>query len=182
MVLQAGHRQSVDLDFFTTKKKFLEKELARDLLETNEWKTTLERRGTIYGTLFNAKASFIAYPFFVPAAPKIRCGNINILNIADIAVMKIIAISQRGRKRDFIDLYWYSLNKEPLDDVINRAVRQYPGQDNNIPHLLKSLTYFTDAEDDVMPNIFFRANWKEIKQYFQKEMRRITRKFVGLEN
>jgi hypothetical protein len=39
---------------------------------------------------------------------------------------------------------------------------QYPGQQHNIPHFIKSLTYFDDADHDPMPKIFFKAEWSGI--------------------
>lgn len=98
----------------------------------------------------------------------------------DIATMKIIAISQRGRKRDFVDLYWYCTHREPLEAVVQRALEQFPGQEHNLPHILKSLVYFDDADGDTMPELFFKANWKTVKTYFQREVPRITHELLGL--
>lgn len=83
-------------------------------------------------------------------------------------------------QRDFFYLYWYCLNREPLFAVIERALAQYPGQKHNVPHILKSLTYFADAEEDPMPQIFFDATWSTVKKYFQKEVPRITREILEL--
>lgn len=93
----------MDLDFFTPLASFRELAVERTLLATKLWKTDFREKGTIYGTLLNAKVSFLAYPFFVPSGPMVGCGNLRILPPRDIATMKVIAISQRGRKRDFLD-------------------------------------------------------------------------------
>jgi hypothetical protein len=178
LALQAGHRQSVDLDFFTPKAKFREIALERDLLASEHWMTAFRQEGTVYGKFMGAKASFIAYPFFVPAQPFIMCGAIRVLEASDIAVMKIIAMSQRGRKRDFVDLYWYCKNREPLAEVIARVPAQYPGQQHNIPHFIKSLTYFDDADRDPMPKIFFKADWNSIKRFFRKEAVAIAKQLL----
>lgn len=180
LALQAGHRQSVDLDFFTPRASFQETDLERKLLKTTLWHTSLRREGTLYGTLAGAKMSFIAYPFFRPAKPKIGFGKLRILAPEDIAAMKIIAISQRGRKRDFADLYWYCVNREPLELVISHAVAQYPDQDHNLPHFFKSLTYFEDAEGDPMPRLFFDATWNGIKKFFRREVPVVARKLMRL--
>lgn len=180
LALQGGHRKSVDLDFFTTEAKFPESLVERELQSTNYWKTTYREAGTIYGTFMEAKMSLIAYPFFIPSEKKLCCGTIKILLLSDVASMKILAISQRGRKRDFVDLYWYCTRHELLDLVIYRAIKQYPGQENNIPHILKSLTYFADADNEPMPPLFFKATWREIKNYFEREIPRITRKLLDL--
>lgn len=179
--LQVGHRQSIDLDFFTSRGAFKEVDLERDLMNTGSWKTTFQDRGTLYGELVEAKMSFIAYPFFQPSSARVQCGAICMLVPDDIAAMKIIAISQRGKKRDFVDLYWYCLHVGMLVNVVERATKQYPGQEHNLPHILKSLVYFTDAEDDPMPTLLFDANWKTIKAYFQKEIPKIAKELLQLE-
>ena len=176
--LQVGHRQSVDLDFFSTLKSFDVPSFEEKLIETGVWQTTLSREKTLYGKLIKAKASFIAYPFFRPSGEMLKCGNVRILTPNDIAVMKILALSQRGRKRDFIDLYWYCLNREPLSAILPRIWKQYPGREHNLPHILKSFTYFEDAEKDPLPSLFFDASWNEIKRYFQNEVPKIAEKII----
>lgn len=151
--------------------------LERLLFASGQWSTTLREQGTIYGIIAKAKASFIAYPFFHPSRKRVRVGHIHLLVPEDIAAMKVIAISQRGRKRDFIDLYWYCQNRDPLMDVVRRAVRQYPGQEKNLHHILKSLTYFDDAEQDPMPKVFFKLSWQEVKRYFTREVPKASSQF-----
>lgn len=170
LALQVGHRQSVDLDFFTSQSTFREQAVERTFLATKKWQTSYLEKGTIYGIFLKAKMSFIAYPFFRPSKDRLSYGTINMLLPRDIAAMKIIAISQRGRKRDFVDLYWYCRNCEPLAKVIDRSLKQYPGQEHNLPHILKSLVYFADAEDDPMPKLFFKVTWREIKIFFKREV------------
>ena len=179
LALQVGHRQSVDLDFFLPEAKFEETVLERFLTATGVWSTSFRQEGTIYGILSGAKISFIAYPFFRPLSKK-KIGYVQMLLPEDIAAMKILAISQRGRKRDFVDIYWYCKNREPLYDILLAAVNQYPGQGDNLNHILRSLVYFKDAEQDPMPQIFFKATWPEIKKYFQREVPIAARKFLGL--
>lgn len=84
--------------------------------------------------------------------------------------MKIVAISQRGRKRDFFDLYWYIKNREPLPAVIGRLKHQFPGVAHDYHHILKGLTYFADAEADLNPNLNFPASWKQVKKTSKKKL------------
>lgn len=179
LALQVGHRRSRDLDFFIPQNNFDEAALDRRLFKTGLWQVSLRERGTVYGTFMGGKASFIAYPFFHPSAHRLSCGSVRILLPEDIASMKIIAISQRGRKRDFVDLYWYCINREKLKEVVLRAIRQYPGQEHNLPHFLKSLMYFEDAEADLMPRISFRASWREIKKYFEREAAHLAKELLA---
>lgn len=168
------------MDFFSTAKDFNINLFKKKLLDTNHWQTTYEASGTLYGKYQNAKVSFIAYPFFKPSVRQ-YCENIRILIPEDVAVMKIIAISQCGKKRDFIDLFWYLHHKEDaLDQIFLRVVKQYP-QEHNIPHILRSLVYFADAEADPMPEIFFDATWLQVKKYFQKEIPIVTKRVLKLD-
>lgn len=174
LALSMGHRVSVDLDFFSTQKTFLPRDVIRHFSD-KVWQADIVKEGTLYGKLLGAKVSFIAYPFFVPKEPVLRYGTVRILPPKDIAVMKIIAISQRGKKRDFVDLYWYAKHQEPLAEILRRLPAQYPTVAHDYHHILKSLTYFEDAEEDPMPKLLFKANWKEIKIFFQTEVARVAR-------
>ncbi|MEK9175805.1 MAG: nucleotidyl transferase AbiEii/AbiGii toxin family protein [Patescibacteria group bacterium] len=181
LALQAGHRRSVDLDFFTTQKDFDKSELLNNFSKNNEWRTTINKKNTIYGELFKAKVSFIAYPFFIPQQDFIQYDSIKILHKIDIAVMKIVAISQRGRKRDFFDLYWCAKNIEPLEKTIRRLKIQYSSVAHDYHHILKSLAYFNDAENDPEPDIYFDASWSKIKKFFKTEIPKITKNIMRLD-
>ncbi len=178
LALQTNHRKSVDLDFFTRQADFDTKKLLAYFIDSPNWKTTVEDKNTIYGKLLGVKVSFIAYPFFVPKQKMLQYGAVKILAPIDIAVMKIIAISQRGRKRDFFDLYWCANNLEPLEKIIKRLKRQYPSVAHDYHHILKALVYFEDAESDPAPEINFQANWREVKEYFNKEITKIMKDIV----
>jgi len=178
LTLQTGIRKSVDLDFFNIQKNIDNDDLLNNFLSNKNWNTTLNKKNTIYGELFGAKASFIAYPFFIPKQEFIRYGSIKILQPIDIAVMKIIAISQRGKKRDFFDVYWCAKNIESLENIIKRLPVQYPSVAHDFHHILKSLAYFEDAENDPEPEIYFKAGWREVKEFFKKEIPSIANKII----
>lgn len=180
LALYAGHRQSVDLDFFSPQGTLGTSPLIERFKNT-DWETTLEREGTLYGVLAGAKMSFIAYPSFKHTEKSHWYGNVRVLTPMDIAVMKIIAISQRGRKRDFIDLFWYVQNKESLLVVMKKLPAQYPSVTHGYHHILESMMYFVDAEADPMPKLFFDADWKTIKAYFQAEVPNVAKELLRLE-
>ena len=180
LALQVGNRKSFDLDFFTVKKNFNTKNLINHFSDNKDWIAEVEDKNTIYGKLLKAKISFIAYPFFIPKQKMSLYGEIPVMNPIDIAVMKITAVSQRGRKRDFFDLYWCARNIEPLEQIIRRLPAQYPSVAHDYHHILKSLVYFEDAETDPEPEIYFPASWTTVKRFFRKEIPVITRKLLKL--
>jgi len=179
LALQAGHRVSVDLDFFLPEDDFNQQQVLT-YLTCPQWQTDIVEKGTVYGTLVGARVSFLAYPLFVPVKNFVLYKNIKILHEADIAVMKLVALSQRGRRRDFYDLYWYALNREPLLEVIKRLPKQYPKVAHDYHHIVKSLVYFADAEEDPEPELMFKADWGDVKSYFQKEAKEIARTLLKL--
>lgn len=180
LALQVGHRRSVDLDFFMQKKDFNNVELLNHFADNKNWKVNINQENTIYGELYGAKISFIAYPFFIPKQKKVHYGTIEILQPHDIAIMKIIAASQRGRKRDFFDIYWYAQNMESLENLIRKLKIQYPSVAHDYHHILKSLVYFEDAESDPDPDISFKASWKDVKKFFIKEVPVVAAKLIDL--
>lgn len=181
LALKAGHRQSVDLDFFTRNARFDNIDLLDRLSLSGDLKINVNKDNTVYAELFKAKVSFISYHFFIPKQDFFQYGVLKILQPLDVAVMKVISISQRGKKRDFFDLYWCVKNIESLDEIIKRLPTQYPSVAHNYHHILKSLMYFEDAESDPDPIIFFNASWKEIKIFFSKEIPDITKNLIKLQ-
>lgn len=178
--LQVGNRKSYDLDFFTQNKNFDEKKLLAKFIDNKNWQTEIEEKNTIYGKLFDSKISFIAYPFFVPKQESIFYGVIKVLSPIDIAVMKITAISQRGKKRDFFDLYWCVNNIDSLSNIIKKLPEQYPSVAHDFHHIIKALTYFVDAEEDPEPEIYFETDWQKVKDFFKKEVPIVMKKIMGL--
>ena len=119
-------------------------------------------------------------PVFFPKAEPTFYGSIKVLAPIDIAVMKIVAISQRGKKRDFFDLYWCANNIESLENIIKRLPEQYPSIVHDFFHISKSLTYFVDAEEDSEPEIYFDTDWKKVKDFFKKEVPEILKRLIKL--
>lgn len=180
LALQVGHRQSVDLDFFTPERTFDEQKTEVKLQATEIWETSSRSEGTLYGQFARAKMSLIAYPFFKPVLTPLSVGTVNLLLPQDIAAMKIVAISQRGRKRDFVDLYWLSKNMQPLSVSFKNALAQYTARQNPA-HMVKSMVYFEDAEQDPMPTLLFDTSWERIKTYFRSEVQKIAKELIGLD-
>lgn len=82
--------------------------------------------------------------------------------------MKLNAISDRGRKRDFYDLHFILKDfsfRETCDFFINKF-----GEEKLIP-FLKSVTYFEDAETDEEPVLLKkRITWKKVKENILKNV------------
>ncbi|OGD65387.1 hypothetical protein A3F08_01780 [Candidatus Berkelbacteria bacterium RIFCSPHIGHO2_12_FULL_36_9] len=157
LALQLGHRISVDLDFFTN-AKFSVDSTINSLNKISKF--TLERRDwqTIIGYFEKIKFSLFYYEHKLISKP-IDYQGIKLAHIKDIAAMKINAVADRGLKRDFIDLYFIMQTDLDLKHIIELYDKKYAKLKINKLHILKSLTYFVDADDEKMPKMLKDVSW-----------------------
>lgn len=167
LALQLGHRRSLDLDFFAT-TGFAPNRLLQRLTSMNRDVTVLSRDSdTLHLSLDSAKVSFLAYPYPL-LFPLNDYEGVDIADPRDIACMKINAISGRGVRRDFIDLYAIA-QTHGLSELLELFDRKYEGIEFSRIHLLKSLTHFEDAEKDPSPELLVDLDWNQIKQFLETQ-------------
>lgn len=166
LALQLGHRKSIDLDWFS-QKEFDVRILKKDLSSFGSLKIDSEDKQTLNCRLDDVKISFFVYPYKILFS-LIDFNKIKLADEHDIACMKIDTISSRGAKKDFIDLY-FLLEKYRLKEMLNLFDKKYAGIEYNRFHLLKSLTYFDDAESEPMPEMLKDISWEEIKNEIKKK-------------
>lgn len=172
LAMQFGHRISVDLDFFSA-KQFNPKKLLNQLSRLGDFVLEKEDWGTVNGKLNGVKISFIFYQhkLLQPAQKEI---GVKIASPIDIALMKITATGSRGSKKDFIDLYFICQKLIPLKELFALLPKKFKEFKYEPYHLIMGLTYFKDAEKEPMPKMLMFANWREVKNYFQKEVKKLV--------
>ncbi len=166
LALRFGHRTSVDLDFFAP-DLFDEDALLARLQTMPDFSLVAKAPHTIHAVTQGTKVSFLGYPYpdLFPPAP---FEGVPVADPRDIACMKLSAIASRGTKRDFIDLYVLCAGFG-LREILGWFAQKYAGTRYNRLHLLKSLTYFGDAEKDPMPNMLVPLAWEDVIRFFTKE-------------
>lgn len=174
LALQLGHRISVDLDFFT-QNEFSTESILQEMQKFRLNPQLLqEERGALTTLIEGVKVSMFHYPY--PFIDKIvNLKGVLIAGILDIASMKIIAISQRGAKRDFIDLY-FILQNIPFWKIAQNMIERYGANRINPVLIGKSLVYFRDAENDPEPQYCGKAmpKWEVIKRFFIKNVQQMV--------
>jgi predicted nucleotidyltransferase component of viral defense system len=178
LALFLNHRISVDLDFFS-EEKFYSPSLIKNLKKLGTFRGLKSSEDTILGTLNGVKISFFALPYKLLEKPA-KFQNLRIANLTDLALMKILAISDRGTKRDFIDLYFLCQNIKPLENFVYLFPKKYGKYDYNIYHIIKSLSYFGDAENDEMPKMKIEISWNSVKKFFISEKPLLAKKILRL--
>jgi len=159
-----GHRYSFDFDFFS-EKKFNSSEMIKKILPLKSLNLNIEKEeeDTLIFFVKDIMFSFFYYPYKLIENPLYYKG-INIASLSDLGCMKLDTIAGRGKKRDFIDLY-FIVKKIPFEELFSLYIKKYKIK-NNIIHVIKSLTYFEDAEKDPMPRMIKNVKWEKVKKFF----------------
>lgn len=162
--LQLGHRKSIDLDMFT--QEIFDPEVV--LKNLNAEFNVVERvktKGSLISDVEGIKVDFIRFKYAFNYPIKITDG-IRYLSIEDIAPMKIDAITGRGSKKDFYDLY-FLLEKYSLEQLLGLYDKMY--QHSTIFHVIKSLTWFADAESQIPPEVMNKkVTWEKVKKRIEE--------------
>jgi hypothetical protein len=166
--LQLGHRISVDLDFFTS-EPLDARQLLQRARRVGTFDLQTESQGTLIGTLQGARVSFFNYPYPLLEPTPSLCG-VRIASLVDIGLMKLTAASQRGSRKDFVDLFFICRQVKPLSELLALLSEKYQGVKYSLPHLLRSLVYFDDAEAEPMPHMLKPMRWAQVKRFFEKEV------------
>ena len=166
LALQLGHRTSVDLDFFG--RINADSEDLRDILrEVGRVEVASVSKNINIFWINGVKVDMVNYPYPWLDLPTVEDG-VRLASLNDIAAMKISAIVNRGTKKDFIDLYTL-LQHFALDEILDMYSRKY--SDGSLFIVMKSLTYFDDAETDPMPNVLNDTTWETVKDFLRKVVR-----------
>ena len=170
LALRLGHRRSVDLDFFLG-EDFNEDTALQKLQHLEGFALVAKEPGTVYANIRKTKVSFIAYAYPILFPFQTFLG-VNVADSRDIGCMKIGAIASQGTKRDFVDLYVLA-QEYSLKQLLGWFTKKFSQTNYSMPHILKSLSYFEEAEQGPMPHMLMPLSWQEVKQFFASEAPRL---------
>lgn len=169
LTIKYDHRFSEDFDFFSYPDRIIDFFILKtkmDGIDTDlKWKI-LNRDTVIFFVCLKDCVKFSFFEYRYPLIEKTQYHpdlKIHLASDKDIAGMKMIAIAQRGSKKDFFDL-WFLIKKNnwnlvDLEKIINQ---KYKNLDFGI--ILRSFTYFEDAEKEKYR--YMDIYWQEIKKFF----------------
>ncbi len=133
---------------------------------------------TIYGKLGDTDISIFYYSYSL-LEPLSVFNNVPIASVADICAMKVEAISSRGKKRDFFDLFTICKKmKWSLLHAIELDLKKYGDRKDTLAHNLKSLTFFVDADQESERIQLTDREWKTIKDFFLEETPKVVDHFL----
>jgi len=172
--LHLGHRISVDLDFFTQQDHYEAEPLIQHLQTIAHLDVQQQSLRTLVGRLGDVRISFFVYPYPLLEDPK-DLEECRVAHLLDIALMKLIAISQRGTKRDFVDLFFICQNHYNLSELLRQIPIKYTRVSYPAYHILRALAYFSDADEDESPRMLVSFDWNQAKRFFEDQVKQLAR-------
>ncbi|MEK7168731.1 MAG: nucleotidyl transferase AbiEii/AbiGii toxin family protein [Patescibacteria group bacterium] len=144
LALQMGHRTSLDFDFYS--KVDFKQDILISEFQKRFNNMTVENiaRGTLILTIDEINFSLFHYPYEL-ISKFVVLKHTKMASIEDASAMKFLAVAMRGKRRDFIDVY-YLLKQFKLNELLGFVKKKYPTFEELM--ILKGLIFFEDAEDE----------------------------------
>ncbi|MFN3909505.1 MAG: nucleotidyl transferase AbiEii/AbiGii toxin family protein [Flavobacterium sp.] len=161
-----GHRNSIDIDLFGSQE--IDSDLFVSILnELGKTEVSKSSKNILITAISGIKVDFINYRYTLLDDP-IEVDSIRLVSKKDIAAMKLNAIAGRGYKKDFIDLF-YLLNDFSMKQMLDFYHQKF--FDGSEFMVLKSLTYFEEAENQPLPKMMKNNfNWESCKKKITAEV------------
>ncbi|MCL2026891.1 MAG: nucleotidyl transferase AbiEii/AbiGii toxin family protein [Bacteroidales bacterium] len=169
LALLLGHRLSIDLDLFG---KIDQEVTTRALQEQNfkNFEILSESKAIKHYMINDVKVDIVKYDYYSWLEEMIVENGIRLAGLKDIAAMKIGAITNRGSRKDFIDLF-FLLKQFNMKEILEFYQTKYP--DHSIRATIQSLSYFIDAEKEDMPKMLIPVTWNEMKKQIIDEVKKL---------
>ena len=170
LALQIGHRKSIDLGLFGI-IKIDDISISKELEEIGKVTVLKNSKNINIYAIDNIKVDIVNYHYQWLENANTEDGLL-LASIKDIAAMKIAAITGRGTKKDFIDLY-FLLKRYSLKEILNFYMQKFPS--GSIFLVLKSLSYFADADKNEQPEMIKPVEWSEVKNNINNTLENYTK-------
>jgi len=170
LALRFGHRQSIDLDFFSFPFKSTydaEVEILDKVLQKHDIyhrKDIVPIAGQLHCQINNVMVLFAVF-YKVPLYPPEKTAfGFDTLSLKDLAGMKAFARCHRSKIKDLVDIGEILKHDISLQDIIDVAERQF-GYDISGKEILESCLNIDDILDNAIDEPIVFLNNKDIAYY-----------------
>ena len=169
LALRFGHRRSEDFDWFTSVLPRPDMLLANLQKQSVPIEKTQVQEGTVIGWVNAVKVSFFEYRYpLLDPFDRWNDYDTDIASVRDLGEMKLLAIAQRGSRKDFVDVYELLQNGVTLSSMLEDFREKFK---TDSVSALRGLTYFDDAESEPMPTMLADRHWQSIRTTLQAAVR-----------
>ena len=173
VALRFGHRRSEDLDWFApalSRPDALLSDLQAEGLSLQE--TQIEA-GTVISRVEGVKISFFEYRYPVLGSPDQWSEyDTHVASVRDLASMKLLAVAQRGSRKDFVDVYELLQSGVLLRGMLEDFREKFKTDSISA---LRGLTYFDDAETEPLPEMLKPLDWRQLRVTLEQAVRDVAR-------
>jgi len=176
LALRLGHRVSVDLDFFSETDELLDDSRAEIAVALRKRRVVHVLEDVVGNLLLEIEGyhvGFFGYGYPLLEPPDEIVG-VRVGSLADVGLMKLDAIADRGARRDFYDAYFIS-RQLPLDRLLDQSPIKYPYARGFGMMVLEGMVDFDRADQQAPVETIPPVAWEAIKEFFVQELRRIGR-------
>jgi predicted nucleotidyltransferase component of viral defense system len=169
LAFHLGHRLSIDLDLFGN----FDPEIITETLRSetfDDFTVSVDGKTIKHYIINQVKVDIVKYDRYQWLEDVIIDEQIRIAGLKDIAAMKIAAITNRGSKKDFIDVF-FLLKTFSMKEIIEFYQMKYI--DANVFSAILSLSYFDDAAKTDMPQMLIPTSWEDVKQCIIAEIKQL---------
>jgi len=171
--LQIGHRESIDLDFFS-QVEFPSNKI--ELLKT-PYQAIGIHNNSIEVIMNNTKVFFFYFAF--PRFKDIKTiEGIRFADPIDIGLMKLLTLQGRTTRKDIIDLYYIDKEIIPIKDLIDIFQYHYPKEKFNSIDAIKSLLSNESLEMQPMPKMLKDFDWETSKEIVVEKLMKSLSKYL----
>jgi hypothetical protein len=174
LALQLGHRRSIDFDWFSTERIGGPELLVASLRDEGiPLRIGQIAAGTVHGRIAGVRVTLLEYKYPLVgrriAGPR---GRFHMAGPRDIGAMKLVAIAQRGTKKDFVDLDALLRRRHTLRSFLDAYRKKFRTDD--FVHVLYALSYFDDAGRERMPAMLDAVTWSEVRARIERQVLRLA--------
>ena len=168
LALYLGHRLSIDIDLFSP-EPFDAPTFVYEMSEFGKTELIATSPISLHLNFDDVKTDIVKYPYGW-IRPIIFEEGVRVAAVEDIAAMKLAAITNRGSKKDFYDIF-FLLQQYSLNELLDFFKTKFP--DWNEFMVLQSLGYFEDAELTETPKVLLgRITWNQVKTTVSQVVRK----------
>jgi predicted nucleotidyltransferase component of viral defense system len=169
LALYLGHRKSIDLDLFY--HDHFDAEVIADFLNNSFETSSVEvAKNIVRCFINNVKIEILAHRY--PLVEDVTISNnIRLAGLKDLAAMKLNAVTNRGLKKDFLDI-GALLDIFTLEEMLKYYQHKYPM--SSLWQVEKSLSWFVDADNESTEIIDLKGfEWQTIKEKILSETKKL---------
>lgn len=164
-----GHRQSRDLDLFSSQADFDLDVLRDNAVSVLKAQVVAQSDVTLTLRVGEAMIDVVRYPYHTLVRTGSGPEGVPIASLRDLAVMKLAAIAKRGVRRDYWDVYEiFTRTRLTLRRTCDDYISKFGVAESDLYHVLRALNWFEEADAETkLPRGLTKKHWERVRAWFE---------------